>query len=964
MSHNTAEVIAQMDGLTFIREIDEKCSDPDQQSEVRIKCLFHDDGASPSCTFNVDRKLFRCFSCGTTGDAFTLLAKFMSVSRAVAVEYVARQLGVPSKTAVPPKQVEEYHALLRINVRLLEELEKRRGLDAASVDRWRLGWDGKHQRLTIPIREEGGAVVNLRQYDLLKVHDEKQKFINTKGRGEIRLFPYEAFKQTHIVLAEGELKMMALVQRGFNAITTTGGAAGWKDEWDRLFAGKVLYICYDIDVAGRSRAQSLARRLLPTVTSVHLIQLPLDPTAHPKGDVCDYFVKEKYTAQDFYNLMLGTPAWSPTAEAPGLSDEHEYEVALGQTSKAQYYLHKVSTEVIVSAKDTMPYIAPKETRINCGRDQEICASCPVLQQPEEAIYEIAADDPDLLKLIDVPARAQEKEIKDLIGIPPKCLASEVVVISSHNLEEVRLVPQLNASQHAPTSGEQTVVRAYNVGHGIETNSTYAVKARVAAMPKTQHATLLVYAAEANVDSLSSFAPAEAEMKELELFRPATWDFDAIEAKLNDIAVDFESNVHRIYQRREMQLLMDLVWHSALYVTLEDEPEKGWVEGLIIGDTGQGKSKMAKQLMSHYDLGEKVDMKGATVPGLKGGLQQTNDRWFVTWGVITLNDRRLAWLDECEGASEAILQSLTDMRSSGMAELTKIERRKAYARTRQLWTSNPRGDRSIETYNFGIEAIKELLGAPQDVRRFDLGMVVASHEVPDEVINASVRADRAPHVYTSEKCRRLILWAWSRSAGQVIFEPDAKQACLDHALAMGKKYSSSIPLVEPADQRMKMARLSAALAARTFSSSPDHQSLVVRRCHVDYVAAYLDHLYSAKFMGYDTYSEVRNLDATLIHPEMIKDQLGALSFPNETIRGFLRSSTIRPEDAANWGGVSVDSAKDLVSVLVRNNALRRTRDGYVKTGPFIEFLKSIKLNGDSIPAHVKAEMYKAGKEKGF
>lgn len=963
MSHNTAEVLNQMDGLTFIREIYPECSDPDQQSEVRVKCLFHDDGASPSGSFNIDRKMFRCFSCGMAGDAFTVLAKFMNSSRAVAVHYIAAQLGVPSLNAVPPKVVEEFHAALRINVRLLEELLNRRGLDAASVDRWRLGWDGKKQRLTIPIREEGGATVNLRQYDLLKVHDEKEKFINLKGKGELRLYPYEAFQQTHVVLAEGELKMMALQQRGFNAVTCTGGAAGWKDSWDRLFKDKVVYICYDIDVTGVARAQTLARRLINHAASVHIIRLPLDPTAHPKGDVCDYFVKEKYTPQDFYNLQIGTPAWSPTATSSGLDDEHVYEVELGQASKAQYYLHHVQTEVIISAKDTMPYIAPKETRINCLRDQEICAGCPVFANSEETIYEVAADDPDLLRLIDVSVRNQEKEIKELIGIPAGCKSSDVVVVSSHNLEEVRLVPQLNASQHAPTGGEQTVVKAYNVGHGIETNATYAIRARVAALPKTQHATLLVYSAEANVDSLSSFQPTPEEMKELEIFRPTAWDFDAIEAKLNEIAIDYESNVHRIYQRREMQLVMDLVWHSALYVTLETEPQKGWVEALVIGDSGQGKSEMMKRLMTHYNLGEKIDMKGASVAGLKGGLQETNGRWFVTWGTITLNDRRMVALDECEGAAEAVLQSLTDMRSSGMAELTKIERRKAYARTRQLWTSNARGNRSIETYSFGVEAVRELLGTPQDVRRFDLAIAVASNEVPQEVINRGVLADRAEHVFTSERSRRLILWSWSRAAGQVIIEHDAKQACLEHSLAMGKKYSSSIPLVEPADHRLKLARLATSLAARTFSASEDQQSIVVRKCHVDYVAAFLDHIYTAKFMGYDTYSEVRNMDASLIHAEMIKDQLQALQFPAETIRGLLRTPATRPEDLGNWAGTSIEQAKDVMAILVRNNAMRRGRDGYIKTGPFIEFLKSLKLNGHSIPSHVASEMTKKV-EKGF
>lgn len=955
--HNTDELIKQLDGLTFLRELFPMCGDPDQQSEIRIACPFHDDGASPSGTFNVDKKLFRCFSCGATGDAFSVFAQVTKCTRNMAIEYMARELGVPSKTAVPPKQVEEFHQALRMNNALLEELLKRRGLNSASVDRWRLGWDAKKQRLTIPIRDETGTVVNMRQYDLLKIHDEKMKFINLKGKGEMRLYPYEALQHEHIVLAEGELKMMANMQRGFNTMTTTGGASGWKDAWDRLFEKKVVYLCYDIDPTGRARAQTIARRLVKYAAAVHIIHLPLDPAKHPKGDLCDYYVKDGYSPQDFYNLMLGTLPWSPTAEPTGLRDDMEYEVDLGQASKSQYYLHKVTAEVIVSAKDTMPYIAPKETRINCGRDLEMCAGCPVFAQPEEAIYEVGADDPDLLRLIDVTSRNQEKEIKDLIGIPAKCGSSEVVVIASHNLEEVRLVPQLSTSQHAPTGGEQIVVRAYHVGHGIETNATYGIKGRVAVMPKTQHATLLVYDAEPNVDNLSSFDPSETELKELEIFRPRDDSFAALNEKIDEIYLDYTHNVHRIKQRPEMQLLMDLVWHSALYVTLEDEPQKGWVEALVLGDSGQGKSEMAKRLQIHYGLGEKIDMKGASVAGLKGGLQETNGRWFVTWGAYVLADRRMVWLDECEGSPEQVLQALTDMRSSGLAELTKIERRRAWARTRALWTSNPRSERSVNTYNFGIEAIKELLGTPQDVRRFDLAMIVASNEVPKEVINAPVKS-RVKHRFTSDLARRLILWAWSRRPAQTTMTEEAKQACFDHALAMSRKYSSNIPLVEPADQRLKLARLSTALAARTFSASEDGKNIVVKPVHVDYIAGFLDLLYTNPYMGYDTFSEVRNADQELLYPEQITETLQKLSYPVETVRGLLRAPSVRWEDIGGWGGCDRDQAQNIMGMLLRNNALRRSRDGHFKTGAFIEYLKNVKVNGNGDLAH------KTINEKGY
>jgi len=131
-------------------------------------------------------------------------------------------------------------------------------------------------------------------------------------------------------------------------------------------------------------------------------------------------------------------------------------------------------------------------------------------------------------------------------------------------------------------------------------------------------------------------------------------------------------------------------------------------------------------------------------------------------------------------------------------LTKIERMSTHCRCRLIWVSNPRPQRPLNTYNFGIEAVKELIGAPEDVRRFDIACAVASGEVPDRVVNAARGgAAQITHRYTSELCRDLLLWVWSRRPERVHFEPDALEAISAASQRLGAKYVSSIPLVEPA-----------------------------------------------------------------------------------------------------------------------------------------------------------------------
>jgi hypothetical protein len=379
--------------------------------------------------------------------------------------------------------------------------------------------------------------------------------------------------------------------------------------------------------------------------------------------------------------------------------------------------------------------------------------------------------------------------------------------------------------------------------------------------------------------------------------------------------------------------------------------KGWIEGIVVGDSGQGKSETARCIMQHYQLGEKIDSKSASVAGLIGGLQDTAKRWFVSWGIITLNDGRLVILEEAKGMPAEVIARLTEVRSSGIAEVSKIEKMRANARTRQIWISNPRSNRQISAYNYGIEALKELIGSPEDIRRFDMAMLVASGEVDTKFFNIAER-DRpnVEHVHTTEKCKNLVLWAWSRNNDQVILEPDAVDEILEAASRMGRSYSSKIPLVEAADQRLKIARLSASIAARTFSTE-DGKTLIVRRCHAQFAERFLNELYASPWCGYKEFS-TRLLDQnTLKNEKEVQEFVRGLPHAKTAILAFLNASHFTINDVMDWTEYDKDEAKRLVGFLVRNNAVGRSKNLYIKLPQFIELLKTIKLDelADATPS---------------
>src|SRR5690606_27391414 len=107
----------------------------------------------------------------------------------------------------------------------------------------------------------------------------------------------------------------------------------------------------------------------------------------------------------------------------------------------------------------------------------------------------------------------------------------------------------------------------------------------------------------------------------------------------------------------------------------------------VGDTRTGKSEIATQLQRHYGYGEIVSGENTSYAGLVGGAIKYDDSWFVKWGRIPLNDRRMVIIDEDTGMETPDIALMSGIRETGIADITKIESQRANARTRALWIGN-------------------------------------------------------------------------------------------------------------------------------------------------------------------------------------------------------------------------------------------------------------------------------------
>jgi hypothetical protein len=868
--------------------------------------------------------LWRCFSCGGAGDIY----QFYQEIHKVGFNESKAEIEGLSKPPIPWEDIYRYEQILKNAPKRLEFLKSRRGLIDETLAKYHIGHDA--DRYIIPIMDHTGSVINIRRYD--PQDKGSTKVINLKGRGMLRLFPWENIAHDKIVLVGGEMDCLLTNQMGLPTMTTTNGEMAWSTSWDRLFQGKEVWICYDKDATGRKGALKIARRLVKVAKEVKIVELPIGEGE----DITNYFVDHGYSKEDLLALIKSTKVFKPKDNEEDEVDGTIYSMHLSQASKGEYYNKKVKFNCVVAGKDLAPFMFPQEINLVCNTDSgDKCATCGMGMAGGKKTVAFKDSDPGILRMIGVPDHMQKSFIKSRAGAYYKCSQIKMDIVKSGNVEEIILIPEIDFSAQEQ---EYVARRCFHVGHGLKTNQSYEMYAVTVPHPFNQQVTHLIYEAKPAQDNISAFKMTPELYDNLKNM----FQTDNIIAKLDDIYEDLTYNVTKIYGREDIMTAVDLTYHSCINFYFQDKwVTRGWMECLIIGDPRSGKTETAQMMIKHYKLGEFITGENSSFAGLIGGMQQHGSKkWTVTWGKIPLNDRRIVIIDEVSGLSEDAIGNMSGVRSSGVAEIVKIQTERTSSRTRIIWMSNPRAARTINTYSFGVQAVRELIGRPEDIARFDFAVTSASDEVPADVINA-ISHKKVLHKYTGRLCRQLILWAWSRKPEHITFTQGSVKAILDNAMEMGKIYTSQIPLVEVADQRIKLARLSVAIACRVFSTD-DGERVIVKEDHVKYARRFLEQCYRKDSMAYYDFSRVQKRDDEIIDSN--RDEIEKFVKENyETLGVFLQYNTVRPRDLEEMLGMDRDEVRHIVNFLVRNQLVQKSQYGLIKRPHFIKILKGTRPN---------------------
>ena len=726
----------------------------------------------------------------------------------------------------------------------LDELKTLRGLYESTIVKYELGWDSSKRCYTIPVRGEDGELLNVRRYQP-RPPAGRRKMWGVEGMNAPRLYPMSVLTEDsdEIIICEGELDALITNQYGFTCITRTGSAGTWRSEWNSHFKDKVVYLCHDCDEAGQDGNRRVGRSLRRLAREVRIVRLPYPITEKHGKDLTDYWLDREGDSDEFRRLLQEAVPYDPASDQePERVDDASVLDALDSKRVAK----PLRLTVTIKGKREPGYSVPRKARYRCTRDAgPKCNDCPLFASGDDERV-IAGSDPIVLKMMDSSETQIMGILRESYGIP-KCTRLQIDVTEHQAVEVLFTRPSVDQSANAD-AGAYKNLKVTSVGrHDTMPNNTVSVVGALHPDPRKQLNEFLAWDVARMETSLDRFEMDRETMRNLRRFQPKKGQRPL--KKMREIADDLAQHVTHIYGRPELHAAMDLVFHSALSFDFGGKRlNRGWLELLVVGDTRTGKSEAATRLTRHYGAGEVVSCESATFAGIIGGLQQfgATKEWAVTWGQIPINDRRLVVLDEVSGLSPEDIASMSSVRSSGLAELSKIQQERTFARTRLIWLGNPRSGK-MSDYTYGVQAIAPLVGNPEDIARFDLAMTVRAGDVPSTEINRLHKETRQK--YSAELCRTLIRWVWSRTPEQIVWMNGAQEMVFKAATEMGDRYIEDPPLVQVANVREKVARMAVALAARTFSTDGTGERIVVKKSHVRDAVAFIDRLYGMRGFGY-------------------------------------------------------------------------------------------------------------------
>ena len=173
-------------------------------------------------------------------------------------------------------KITEAHNFLLSKKHIQDYLFTHRGWLLETIIKFKLGWNDQEKRVQIPIYNQHGKLLNIRKY-LVSGHvtEQNPKFRGIRGHNESHFFPIRnLIENLFLLLCAGEPDTILACQLGFNAGTFTTGEGSFNRDLLPLFKDKLIYICYDKDLAGLRGLKAIGKELCRFAKEVKIVDLP------------------------------------------------------------------------------------------------------------------------------------------------------------------------------------------------------------------------------------------------------------------------------------------------------------------------------------------------------------------------------------------------------------------------------------------------------------------------------------------------------------------------------------------------------------------------------------------------------------------------------------------------------------------------------------------------------------------
>ena len=321
-------------------------------------CPFHDDN-HPSMSVSEDKQIYKCFSCGASGNVFSFVMDYEHVDFKEAVSILAKRVGLSfSKSSVNTStKFDKYYKMYDLSLKLYQNnlnsslgkeaityLETR-GITKDLIKEFKIGLSLNDNDLTkiltnkdyttkeMEIYGLGNGINDLYykriMFPLFDTNDRPvafsgriyntsstSKYINTKEtpifkKGELLYNYYKAKEHVRetkkLIIVEGFMDVIRLYSIGIKNVVALMGTALTKEQINLIKRlSKNIYLCLDGDNAGRHAMSVVGEELLKEELNVFVINLSdgLDPDEYILKNGKEVFISLEENAINFSEYKI------------------------------------------------------------------------------------------------------------------------------------------------------------------------------------------------------------------------------------------------------------------------------------------------------------------------------------------------------------------------------------------------------------------------------------------------------------------------------------------------------------------------------------------------------------------------------------------------------------------------------------------------------------------------------------